>query len=328
GAQAAWRRLPVDAAPPEEDVATALARAAERPVSRRVKLSNLDKIFWPAEGLTKGDLISYYEQVAEVLLPHIADRPIHLNRYPDGIEGKNFYQRHPPEHLPKWIETAQIPDSGGDMERYVVCNDRDTLLYLANTGSIDLHPWMSRVGSDGSPDWTVLDLDAKQSTFADVVRVARQAGRILRGIGMRPLLKTSGKTGLHVVVGLRAGYSYDQSRMFCEAVARVVAHELPDIATVERIPSKRGTKVYVDFGQNGRGQTVVPPYVARPVPGASVSAPLDWDELDLDLSPQRFTIRTLPERLAEYGDLFQAALEDPHDLEPAIERLEQYVRQA
>lgn len=328
GKQAAWKRLPVDAAPVEEDVAVALEKAAPKRAPRRVKVSNLEKVFWPAEGLTKGDLIAYYEQVAEVLLPHIQDRPIHLNRYPDGIEGKNFYQRHPPAHLPSWIPTADIPDSGGDMERYVVCNDRDTLLYLVNSGSIDLHPWMSRVDTNHSPDWTILDLDAKQSTFADVVRVARQAGRILRGIGMRPLLKTSGKTGLHVVVPLREGYGYEQSRMFCEAVARVVAHELPDIATVERIPSKRGTKVYVDFGQNGRGQTVVPPYVARPVPGASVSAPLDWDELDLDLSPQAFTLRTLPERLAELGDLFHDALTDRQDLEPAIERLEDYLRQS
>ena len=159
-----------------------------------------------------------------------------------------------------------------------------------------------------------------------MLRVARVSGRVLHGIGLRPVVKTSGKSGLHVVVPLTPGYSYEQSRMFCEGVARVVARELPDIATVERTPSKRGEKVYVDFGQNGRGQTIVPPYVVRPVPGATVSAPLSWDELDGELSRESFTIQTMPERLDRLGDLFRPSLTDRQELLPAIERLEEYVR--
>ena len=318
-------RVPLAEAADAEDLGDA-ARA--RPARRtRVRLTNLEKIFWPAEGYTKGDLIGYYETVADVLLPHLLERPVHLERFPDGIEGKRFYQRHPPEDgTPEWIETEVMESSEGIDKRHVICTGRDTLTWMINTGSIDLHPWMSRRGSDASPDWSVIDLDAKQATWPDVVAVARRAGEVLRAIGLRGVLKTSGKSGLHVFVPLAPGYSYDQSRMFCEGVARVVARELPEIATVERIPSNRGARVYVDFGQNGRAQTVVAPYVVRPVPGATVSAPLEWSELTGALRREEFTLRTMPARIEERGDLFRGALDDPQDLMPAIEKLAEYVK--
>jgi bifunctional non-homologous end joining protein LigD len=177
------------------------------------------------------------------------------------------------------------------------------------------------------PDWVVFDLDAKQSNFPDVVKIARAVGKVLRGIGLRPYLKTSGATGLHVFVPVKAGYTYDHTRQFCEAVATHVASEHRDIATVERVVSRRRSRVYVDFGQNRRGQTVVPAYVVRPRPGAPVSTPLDWDELDGDLDPLRFNLTTMPARLAKYGDLFQGTLRDPQDLLPAIEAFQKnYVR--
>jgi bifunctional non-homologous end joining protein LigD len=322
-----WRRVRIDAESGQLDVAQALARRRPRRGSARVKLTNLDKVYWPAEGYTKGDLVAYYERVAEVLLPYLFERPVHMHRFPDGIEGKSFYQRHPKEHLPAWVTTLDIEGSEGEDKRHVLCNDRDTLLHLVNAGSIDLHPWLSRRASLASPDWAVLDLDPKDAPFAHVVRIARQVGRILRGIGLRPLLKTSGKTGLHVYVPLAPGYSYAQSRLFCEGVARVVCRELPDVATVERRPTQRGGKVYVDFGQNGRGQTVVPPYVVRPVAGASASTPLEWDELERDLSISMFTLATLPARIEQRGDLFRPALHDRQDLLPAIEALESYIRE-
>ncbi|MBL8756401.1 MAG: non-homologous end-joining DNA ligase [Planctomycetes bacterium] len=328
GASADWLRIDVPAARPgSDDAAVATARAAaERTAAARWKPSNLDKVWWPAEGYTKGDLLAYYQSIADVLLPHLRDRPLHLNRFPDGIDGKSFYQREVKEGSPAWLRTAPIPHDGTIVPHHVV-DDLDTLLHVVNLGSIDLHPWLSRVATPDQPDWAVLDLDPKTAPWAHVVRIARAAGRLLRGIGLRPLLKTSGKSGLHVFVPLRPGYSYDHGKLFLEAVARVLVRELPDIATVERMPDQRDGKVYLDFLQNRRSQTIVPPYSARPVRGASVSAPLQWDELeDATLTPQRFTIRSMPARVAEHGDLFRKALDDPQDLLPAIAALEDVLR--
>lgn len=331
GASDAWREIEVRAAAGarQRSFTQALSEsAAERADSEaRVELSNLSKVFWPGEGYTKGDLLSYYGQVADFILPYLRERPCHLNRYPDGIEGKSFYQKQVPDHFPDWIATEVIGSRHGDKAiRYAICNDRETLLYLVNTGSIELHPWLSRRATPDNPDFALLDLDPKQAPFSDVVRIARTIGKILRGIGLRPYLKTSGKTGLHVVVPLVEGYTYDHSRGFCEGIARVVVKEHKDIATIERTVGSRGRKVYVDFLQNRRGQTIVPPYCVRPVPGATVSAPLDWDELDSDLAMSRFTIRTMLPRLAARGDLYRPVLTDKQDLLPAIDRLQRYLR--
>ena len=316
---------------PAERLDEALERRKAR--APRVKLTNPGKVYWPREGLTKGDLLGYYEAVGEVLLPYLHDRPIHMNRWPDGIEGKSFYQRQAKEHTPDWVETVDVR-TYGSQESYLhmLCNDFDTLLYLVNLGSIDLHPWMSRRGSLESPDYSIIDLDPKQAPFQWVVRIARECGKLLRGIGIEAQLKTSGKTGLHVYVPLRPGYDWEQSRMFAEAIARIVARGLPDIATVERSIGEREGKVYVDFGQNRQGQTVVPPYSARPVPGATVSTPLEWDELADELSPAMFTILNVPARLEERGDLFRRALAALDgggvDLAAALGRLEEYLREA
>ena len=295
----------------------------------RVAFSNLDKVFWPAEGHTKGDLLHYYGEVADVLLPYLRDRPIHLNRFPDGITGKSFYQKEAKPGTPDWVRTVVIGSKSRKEKelRYMVCDDRDTLLYLVNLGSIDLHPWMSRVESQDSPDWAVIDLDPKEAPFTDVIRIAREVGRLLRGIGLVPYLKTSGSSGLHVFVGLRPGYDYEHSAMFCEGVARIVARDLAEIATVERSLAERGGKVYIDFGQNRKGQTVVPPYVVRPVRGATVSTPLTWDELESDLHPSHFTIQNVPARLGRLGDLFRPVLASPQDLTRAIESLGEYWKQ-
>lgn len=323
GRSRAWRRIAVA---PDNAAATPAAHEPVRAKTARWRPSHLDKVYWPAEGYTKGDLLAYYAAVAEVLLPHLRDRPLHLNRFPDGIDGKSFYQREVKDGTPAWVRTAPIEHDGAIVPHHVI-DDLDTLLHVVNLGSIDLHPWLSRVGSLDQPDWAVLDLDPKQAPFAHVVRIARAAGRLLRGIGLRPLLKTSGKHGMHVFVPLRPGYSYDHARMFTEAVARVLVRELPDIATVERLPDQRGGRVYLDFLQNRRSQTIVPPYAVRPIRGASVSTPLAWDELeDADLAPLDFTIRNLPARLAARGDLFRKALDDRQDLLPAIGALQDALR--
>ncbi len=324
GPSDAWREIPVAGAAADGlHVGEALTRIRPSQGRSRVKYTNLEKVYWPAEGFTKGDLIAYYERVADVILPYLRDRPLHMNRFPDGIEGKSFYQKNVRDLIPDWVET--VPIEGDDKEegaQYMLCNERDTLRLLANLGSIDLHPWMSRRGSLASPDYAVIDLDPKEAPFNHVIEIARKVGEILHDVGLRPLLKTSGATGLHIHIPLLPGYSYDQARMFCEGVARVVARDSSDIATVERVIGKREGRVYVDFGQNRRGQTIVPPYVVRPVRGATVSTPLEWDELAEDLHPSQFTIQTVPPRLDARGDLFAPLLEDRQDLMPAIEALQ------
>ena len=298
-------------------------RRTARESAQPLHFTNLDKVFWPDHGYTKGDLIRYYDRVAEHLLPHLHERPAHLLRYPDGVEGKAFYQKDLPDHTPDWIVSEKIPSGHrGETIRYLIVNDAAALLFAANLGSIDIHPWLSRRTHRETPDWAVFDLDPGSGPFSDVVRLARAFGKVLRGIGLRPYLKTSGATGLHIYVPLEPIYPYDVVRQFAEAVSTHVAGEHRDIATVERTTSRRRGRVYLDFLQNRRGQTVVPPYAARPVPAASVSTPLDWDELDGDLHPARFTIATLPERLDRLGDLFAGALHDRQPLLPAIRKFQ------
>ncbi|MEM7305467.1 MAG: non-homologous end-joining DNA ligase [Planctomycetota bacterium] len=324
GPSKVWKRVPAGEASARGAVSKALRGTGKRRRSERLKLSNLEKVYWPAEGFTKGDLITYYDAISPTLLPYLAERPVHMNRFPDGIEGKSFYQKDTKDQFPDWIEIEEVPSSSrdGDAVRYPVIQDRDSLLFLINLGSIDMHPWLSRRGSLLSPDFAVIDLDPKGAPFADVVRIAEVTGELLHDIGLRPLLKTSGSTGLHIYVPLVGGYTYDHARMFCEMVARVVARELKDIATVERVVGSREGKVYIDFLQNRRGQTLVPPYSVRPVRGATVSAPLAWGELGPTLKLADYTILTVPPRVEERGDLFAQALVDRQDLLPAIERLE------
>jgi bifunctional non-homologous end joining protein LigD len=326
GPQPSWRRIPVatDAAAQRVPVTAALeARPKRRARSARVKLSNLDKVFWPDCGTTKGQLLDYYEAVAETLLPYLHDRAVHMNRHPDGIAGKSFYQREAKDYVPDWFPTADLASESKERPvKHMVCQDRDALLYLVNLGTIDLHPWLSRVQTPDQPDWAVLDLDPKGAPFADVLRVARSIGKVLQSIGVRAAVKTSGKTGMHIHIPLRPGYTYDHSRMFCEGIARVVLREHKAIATIERNPGKRDGKLYIDFLQNRRGQTVVPPYAVRPVAGATVSTPLTWDELSRDLHPSMFTLHNVPARVLEMGDLYRLTLTDPQDLLPAIDKLQ------
>ena len=298
-----------------------------KPKDERIRFTNLKKVYWPDEGFTKGDLVAYYEQIAEFILPYLVDRPVHLYRFPDGIEGEAFYQHEAPGHLPQWFDTIPIPSgSKGRDVPHMVVTDRSSLLYLINLGSIDLHPWLSHRPTLDSPDWAVIDLDPKEAPFTDVVKIARAVKKILDAIGLRAGLKTSGSTGLHIFIPIAPGYDYDQARGFAEALARVVAKEQKDIATVERVTRHRKSKVYVDFLQNRQGQTVLPAYVVRPKPGATVSTPLHWEELESPFTPADFHIRNVPQRLAKVGDLFRPYLGLHQDLLPALERLGEYLR--
>jgi bifunctional non-homologous end joining protein LigD len=290
-----------------------------------VTFSNLTKIFWPDEKYTKGDLIEYYRAIAPWLLPYLKNRPVVLTRFPDGINGKSFYQKDAPEFAPDWIRTVPIwsEDTQRDI-RYFVCDDEETLLYLANSGTIPLHIWQSRIGSLELPDWCVIDLDPKEATFADVVAVARTLHRICEEVELPNYVKTTGKTGLHIMIPLGRQLTYEQCRTLGELLARLVLREHRDIATITRHIQKRGDKVYLDYLQNRHGQLIVSPYSVRPLPGATVSMPLTWDEVGPDLEQRRFsfTIKTAVARMESLGrDPVRPVLEERPDLSQVLARL-------
>ncbi len=312
-----------DGEEPDEPTLPQPEPRAARPVKKEVPFTNLDKVFWPVSGHTKGDLIEYYRSVSERLLPYLRDRPLVLTRYPDGIDGKSFFQKNAPEWAPEWIHTVKFwsDDSERDIE-YFVCDDLESLLYVVNMGTIPLHIWSSRVSSLGQPDWCILDLDPKDAPFEDVIAVARYIRKLCEEIDLPAFPKLSGSTGLHVLIPLGRQCTYDQSKALAELLARVVSAELPEIATITRSPKQRGGRVYVDFVQNGHGRLLVAPFSVRPVPEASVSAPLKWTEVTRRLRARTHTIESLPRRMRRAGaDPLASVLELKPDLLSALSEL-------
>jgi len=296
---------------------------AEPPVEKKVPFSNLTKVFWPEEGHTKGDLIEYYRAISPWLLPYLRDRPLVLTRYPDGIAGKSFFQKDAPSFAPGWVRLERVWSESAEREiDYFVADDVETLLYVINLGTIPLHVWASRIQSLARPDWCILDLDPKTAPFEHVVQVARAVHELAEEIALPAFVKTSGSTGLHVLIPLGGLCTFDQCRQLGELLARVVAGRLPDIATTVRLPGDRGGRVYLDYLQNGHGKLLAAPFTARPVPGALVSAPLLWDEVDEALDLRQFTIRSLPERMGVFDhDPLAPVLVEKPDLVTALERL-------
>jgi bifunctional non-homologous end joining protein LigD len=294
--------------------------ASDRPVT----ITNATKVFWPDEGYTKADLVAYYESVAPWLLPYLAERPLVLTRYPDGIKGKSFYQKDAPTWAPDWIRTERIWARGVGREiDYFIVDSVEALRYVANTGTIPLHLWASRVGTLERPDWLVLDLDPKGAPFTDVVKVALVLRDILERLELPSYPKTSGATGLHILLPLGARYTYEETRTFAELLATLAVETAPDISTIARMIRMRDGKVYVDYGQNGHGQTIVAPLSVRPLPGAPVSCPLRWPEVTARLDPRRFTIRTVRARLEANGDPATPVLGAGIDIAGALARLNQ-----
>jgi bifunctional non-homologous end joining protein LigD len=278
-------------------------RAAPAPEERIVRLSNLKKVFWPGEGITKGDLIAYYDRVAPLFLPYLRDRPVVLTRYPDGIAGKSFYQKDAPVYVPDWMRTESVYSKESDRDiRFFVLDDAESLRYVANLGTIPIHMWSSRSGSLERPDWLVLDLDPKGAPFAHVVEVGRAIHDILDELGLPSYPKTSGATGLHILIPLGRRYTHDECRTFARVLAMLGLEAKPEISTVARPLSARGGKVYIDWGQNGHGITIAAPYSLRPRPGAPASCPLLWSEVNDRLNPDDFNLRTLPERFEKMED--------------------------
>ena len=294
---------------------------------RVLKLSNLDKPFWPAEGITKGDLLAYYREIAPVVLPHLRDRPFTMKRYPDGWQGPHFFQKDAPKHMPDWIATRAFEASSRDPKRtrrmidYALVNDELALLWMVNMGCIDLNCWYSRVDLPARPDFVLFDLDPSADVgFPETVQVALHVKEALDLVGLASFPKTSGSDGIHVVVPIERRSTYDDTRRFAEIVAAAIARTHPGLATTEWVKSKR-RGVLIDANQNGMGKTVASAYSVRPQPGAPVSTPLRWDELDESLEPGAFTMEVVLDRVAEHGDLFEGVLTTKQSLAPALRKL-------
>jgi bifunctional non-homologous end joining protein LigD len=285
------------------DMPEPVAVAESTTDERVVPFTNLDKVFWPEEQYTKGDLVDYYRSVSQWLLPYLKNRPVVMTRYPDGIDGKSFFQKDAPKFAPDWIRRLRLWSEGSERDLdYFVADDLESLLYIINLGTIPLHIWSSHVAALETPDWCILDLDPKQAPFSDVVRIARALRSLCQEIELPSFIKTSGSSGLHVLIPLGHQCTYEQSRTLGQLLARVIVAELPEIATVTRIPSKREGKVYIDYVQNGHGRLLVSPYCARPLPGAPVSTPLKWSEVNAGLDIGKYTIATVPARMKRLKD--------------------------
>lgn len=289
---------------------------------RLLHVSRLEKPLWPADGITKATLMDYFLSVAPALLPHLADRLLTVTRFPDGIEGHAFYQKHRPRSAPEWVPSHRVPapDSQRGYIDYVLAQDRPTLAWLANEACIELHPSLARVPHLDRPDFLVVDLDPMPPAgFAEARRVAFLVRELLERVGLRGYPKTSGATGIHIYVPLEPRYPYRVTKTLALRIAEHVARALPDTATDARRIRDRGGRVYVDALQNLPGKTLVAPYSPRPLPGAPVSTPVTWEELQ-HVEPAAFTLRTVPERLRRFGDRFAPLLEDRQRLDTAWKR--------
>ncbi|MCG2617018.1 DNA ligase D [Terrimonas sp. NA20] len=291
---------------------------------KELQFTNVQKIYWPKEKITKGELINYYYQIAPFILPYLKGRPESLNRYPNGINGKSFYQKDVTGKIADWIELFPYKSKDEDQQKnYMICNDEETLLYMANLGCIEINPWSSTVSKPENPDWCIIDLDpGKRTEFEDVIEAAQVTHTILNGAGIPSYPKTSGSTGIHIYIPLGARYTYEHSKEFARLIATIVHQQIPEFTSIERAVSARKGKMYLDFLQNRPQATLAAPYSARPKPGATVSMPLEWNEVKKGLSMQDFNIHNVPGLLKKRGDLFKPVLGKGIDMKKAIKALE------
>jgi bifunctional non-homologous end joining protein LigD len=300
----------------------------EGPRASRVTVSNPKKIFWPSDKLTKKDLCDYYMAVAGALLPHLRDRPVVLVRYPDGIAGKNFYQWNVPQGTPSWVKTITIArdEDGGSRVTCFLVNDTDTLLYIANLGCIPIHVLAARSATIEMCDFITFDFDIGSSPIAHAVEMALSLRSLLGELGLVGYPKTSGQSGLHVLVPMGPGVTFATAKALVELVGRLIERMHFKIGTMERRIKERGQRVYIDTGQTGRSRTIVAPYSVRAHAGATVSTPLDWDEVNAMLTPTRWSMLSVPARLEERGDPMANLLAERPDVARAVARLEARVK--
>jgi bifunctional non-homologous end joining protein LigD len=289
---------------------------------RELRLSNLNKVYWPDDGITKGDLLAYYWNVADLLLPHLHDRPLTMKRMPDGLAGQPFYEKQVPAHAPEWLPTAAVPtEEDSRVVEFALAQDRASLLYVVNLGCIEMHPLHSRAGSLDRPDYAFFDLDPFEPyTYEDVRTVAKLVKVVLDGLGLRGYAKTSGATGMQVFVPLDGTHTHSDAREFVERVGRLVVRAYPEKATMAWPVAERAGKIFIDHQMNRAGANIASVYSLRPLPGAPVSTPLDWGELDTDIEPGDFRIDNVWDRFAG-SDRFAPVLTDKQSLIPAMEAL-------
>jgi len=290
----------------------------------KLELTNLQKLYWPEEKITKGDLLNYYESIAPFILPYLKNRPLSLRRNPNGIRDEGFFHKDAGDIAPSWMKTAAIyAESSNKTIHYLVCNNVKSLLFIANLGCIEMNPWNSIVSKLDRPDYFIIDIDpSEKNSFDQVIEVALAVKEVLDRAGIMGYCKTSGASGMHVYVPCNKKHLYDEVRDFAKLVATLTNELLPSITTMERSVAKRGDdKIYIDYLQNSRGQTLASAYSARPKPGATVSTPLEWKELKSGLRPSAFTIRSIKKRLDKKGDLFKGILLKGMNMAKALKKL-------
>lgn len=288
-----------------------------------LRFTNLSKVFWPKENITKRDMLNYYYQVAPYMVPYLKGRPQTLNRFPNGIDKSSFYQKDVKGKVPSWIERFEYYSEADEREKeFLVAADEASLLYVANLGCIEINPWSSRSEKPDNPDYCIIDLDPDKNTFDQVIETACVTKEILDTIGVTSYCKTSGSTGLHIYIPLGAKYTYEDSKEFGRAIAKLVHAELPEFTSIERKTKDRKGKLYVDFLQNRPQATVAAVYSLRPRPGATVSMPLQWDEVKRGLKMKDFTINNAVDRIREQDDIFKGVLGKGIDMQKALKKLE------
>lgn len=291
----------------------------------KVELTNTGKLYWPDEGITKGELLAYYESMHKFILPYLRKRPMSLKRNPNGVNDQGFYHKDAGDIAPDWMETADIhAESTNKIISYLVCNDLNSLLFIANLGCIEMNPWNSTVTKLDKPDYMVMDIDpSEKNSFEEVVDTALVVRDVCERAGISTYCKTSGASGLHVYIPCNKKYDYDTVRDLARIIATLVQEQLPGTTTLERSLSKRKkNQIYVDFLQNSRGQTLASAYSARPRPGATVSTPLEWKEVKHGLHPSMFTIKNIRKRVEKKGDLFRPVLGRGINIPGALKKLE------
>lgn len=275
-------------------------------VEKTIEISHPQKVLFPKEKITKADLVRYYESISPVILSYLEDRPLALHRFPDGVDKKSFFQKDFSKETKKWLQFKKIYSKSQDRTvKYLVCNDLRTLLYIVNLGTLEIHPWSSRIQHINKPDFAVIDLDPVHVPFKKVIKVANEIHKIFSSLEIPHYPKTSGKKGIHIIIPLGAKYTYMQVLDFVKILALIIHSEMPKLTSLERIPAKRDKKIYIDIYQNRKGQTIVAPYSTRPTQTATVSTPLLWEEVNGRLNKDTFTIKTVPQRIEKMGDIFE-----------------------
>ncbi len=297
-------------------------RERAREQDERVAVTNPRKVLWPGEGITKADLVGYYQAIAPAMLRYLRDRPVMLVRHPDGIAGKSFYQWNVPLGTPVWMRTHRLQGDDGATEEVFVIDDARALAHVANLAAIPLHILAARVATPQDCDFLTLDFDVKGASLREGVTLAQTLRGLLDEIGLPGFPKTSGQSGMHVLVPLGPGVSYATARALADLLGRLLCDAHPDIATMERRIEKRGARVYVDTGQTGPSRTIVAPWAVRARPGAPVSMPLRWEEVVPELDPRAFTLRTAPARFEAVGDPMAGLLDARPSVPEAVARLE------